>query len=44
MVVSILSWYHWGDAMWIEQTVRQRFIGMSNKVNNLRSQDGGGLI
>lgn len=41
MVVSILSWYHWGDSMWIEQTVKERLLRKSNKVNNLKSKDAG---
>lgn len=36
LVISGLSWYHWGDTMWIERSMSQRLAGNRHKLQSLR--------
>lgn len=36
LVISVLSWYHWGDAMWIERRIKQRLASTRQKLQSTR--------
>lgn len=37
LVISVLSWYHWGDAVWIEKRVKQRIARSRRKLHSVAS-------